>query len=979
MEATILLVEDNPITRKMVRYALEQKSIGVREAPDGRSALKAVEGWRPDLVLQDLVLPDMDGFELATQLRALLENPRVPILAFSGLLSKLEEARISRVGFDDHLVKPVEPSRLIQVIRAHLPQPEQSKDRFGQGRRLLVADDDPAQAKLAALRLGRFGFATEVVHDGVAALARLKENPPDVVLADVMMPQMDGFGLCLAVRRAPALRHIPIILVTSSYIDDADRQLAERAGANVYISRSPDFREVVEYLREFLVRPATSEPKVAQDPVEVEREHNRRVFLQLERQVALNSGMAQRCAILSAELAILSGISNALARQEDVSSALDETLATTFDAGGISIGALCLFSPNEPTQVRSFGVESWASGRLVDFFGDLEEARQLLAAGQVVPLPADGVLPNTTRALKEAKVQSALLVPLVHRNQPLGALLLASRTTTLTDEDRIDFASGVASQITHAVALTQAFEEKQASELAARNTAATLQAMMNCIADGVAVADEEGHFLFWNRAAESILGLKATTTARVGEENALPGLFLPDKFTPFPPQEHPLARAVYGESVDRVEMFARHEGLPKGAWLSVSSRPLMDAGGEHRGGVAVFRDVTAERVAQEQLMVSDRMASVGMLAAGVAHEINNPLAAVHANLSYAVKEMADLSPEVKGSPVLVGVGEALEDAREGSKRVREIIRDLKIFSRAQEERHEAIDIEKVLDSSVRMAWNEIRHRARLVKDYGSVPTVGGHESRLGQVFLNLLVNATQAIPEGRADSNTIRVVTRRHESGRVLVELNDTGPGIPPEVLKKLFTPFFTTKPAGVGTGLGLAICQRIVSALGGEIQVSSEIGRGTSFQVFLPILEENEVKRPSTQPDSVAPFRGRVLVVDDDAFVGVAVKRILAQEHEVVVYNSARDALGVISTGTRFDVILCDLMMPTMSGMEFFEELAKCAPGQEQRMIFLTGGAFTVVGREFLDKIPNARLEKPFEVEQLRHMVNRKLEKLGR
>ena len=167
--------------------------------------------------------------------------------------------------------------------------------------------------------------------------------------------------------------------------------------------------------------------------------------------------------------------------------------------------------------------------------------------------------------------------------------------------------------------------------------------------------------------------------------------------------------------------------------------------------------------------------------------------------------------------------------------MREIVRDLKVFSRAQEDRRGAVDVEKVLESTLRMAQNEIRHRAKVVKVYGQVPRVDANEGRLGQVLLNLIVNAVQAIPEGNYESNAITITTKvDHDT--VLVSIADTGSGIPPEVQRRLFTPFFTTKPAGVGTGLGLAISHRIVTGLGGQLDFVSEVGKGTTFRVRLPI-----------------------------------------------------------------------------------------------------------------------------------------------
>ncbi len=317
----------------------------------------------------------------------------------------------------------------------------------------------------------------------------------------------------------------------------------------------------------------------------------------------------------------------------------------------------------------------------------------------------------------------------------------------------------------------------------------------------------------------------------------------------------------------------------------------------------------------------------------------------------------------------------LKDVREGAERVRRVVRDLKLFSRSDEMTTGPVDLRPVLDFTIEMAQNEIRHRARLVKDYGvDLPLVEGNEGKLGQVFLNLLVNAAHSIPEGRIEQNEIRVVTRVDEKGRVVVEIRDTGEGIPADRLPRIFVPFFTTKAIGFGTGLGLSTSHGIVTALGGSIQVKSEVGRGSVFRVVLPVA----ARAPATVPlakasePALALQRGRVLVVDDDPMVAAVVRRVLGREHDVVVVTSGRAALEHLHSAERVDVILCDLMMPEMTGMDLHEELARVRPDDAQSMVFLSGGAFTSRAREFLERVPNERFEKPFDLGAMRSLVRR-------
>lgn len=370
----------------------------------------------------------------------------------------------------------------------------------------------------------------------------------------------------------------------------------------------------------------------------------------------------------------------------------------------------------------------------------------------------------------------------------------------------------------------------------------------------------------------------------------------------------------------------------------------------------------------EQLLFTDRMVSVGTLAAGVAHEINNPLAVVSANLEMSVERLV-----ASGAGSLQEVQAILREAREAADRIRGIVQDLRSLSRPDEEQLGAIDVHRVLDSSIRIAWNEIRHRADLIKDYGDVPPVHANEAKLGQVFLNLFINAAQAIPEGMADKNQIRIRTTREDFGYVTVEISDTGSGIPNNILHRIFDPFFTTKPIGVGTGLGLAICHRIVASLGGEIRVDSKLGQGTVFRVALPASRQkpvNDDNKPTKAPQP-AKRRGQILVIDDEQMLCSALKRMLSPEHDVTTMTSAIDALKILKEGTSYDVILCDLMMPMMTGIDLYMEIQQSRPELTGRLIFMTGGAFTDRAQEFLNRVPNMRLDKPVNAQNLRALIN--------
>jgi CheY-like chemotaxis protein len=281
-----------------------------------------------------------------------------------------------------------------------------------------------------------------------------------------------------------------------------------------------------------------------------------------------------------------------------------------------------------------------------------------------------------------------------------------------------------------------------------------------------------------------------------------------------------------------------------------------------------------------------------------------------------------------------------------------------------------VDLARVLETSMAIALTEVRHRARLDKRVGPLPLIPGDEARLGQVFVNLLVNAAQAIPAGSIDLNRI-TVTAEVRGPFVAVEVADTGAGITPELRARVFEPFFTTKDAASGTGLGLAISQNIVQEHGGRIELESTPGRGSLFRVLLPLTAP---ALPSPMPDvpaapaaePVAPLR--VLVIDDDDLVLTTIQRMLRGDHLATAVPTAVQALDLLRAGRRFDVVLCDLMMPQMTGMAFHREVEALDPSLAPGIVYMTGGAFAPEAREFLNRIgPAACLEKPFTPEALR------------
>jgi len=453
---TILLVEDNPITRKMFRVTLETAGYAVREAGNGREALELAGGDPPALIVQDVRLPGMSGFDLAERLHALPQCAEIPIIAMSGLLTRDEEKRIAAVLFHEFLAKPVAPSLLLEAIRAHLPVASEGAGSAAAPRgRILVADDEPIQRKLTVRRLTDAGYAVEAAVDGEDALARARHDPPDAIVSDVLMPKLDGYGLCRAVRQDPRLAHLPVVLASSAYVEQEDRDLAVKMGADALVTRTPDLGAVIAAL-ETSRSPDRVAPRVIVHEFTTSV-HLQRVVHQLERQLAMTATLVQRNAALAAQLAAIDGISRVLIGTTDPDQAAEEVLARCLEAGGVSEGALYLRNPGSGLSLRAaIGFAGVRRALLEMFFGHPDLLEQLISAHSVLPLPSPVISETANRGILERSGVVGLVIATIPADEkPAGALVMGSQGAGLDTEEWLTFARVVGTQLGYALALTQ--------------------------------------------------------------------------------------------------------------------------------------------------------------------------------------------------------------------------------------------------------------------------------------------------------------------------------------------------------------------------------------------------------------------------------------------------------------------------------------------------------------------------------------------
>ena len=514
-------------------------------------------------------------------------------------------------------------------------------------------------------------------------------------------------------------------------------------------------------------------------------------------------------------------------------------------------------------------------------------------------------------------------------------------------------------RLTHVIVAFIDITREVAAEAQRRTVESRLQFVCSHAPIVIWLADNQGNVTLSEGAGLEALGFKA------GE---LVGRNVFDLYGGHPTIPGYLRRVIAGESL----WYTVEVGeVVFETWLS----PVYGPSGEQIGFMGMGNDVSQVRKLQKTAIQNDRVMALGTLAASVAHEINNPLTYVLVESEAATREVdalerlvgslaAAAAPEVRGS--LSRLREHLAPIRAGTTRIASITRDLKSFSRADESTLSAVNLRAIVESVLKLVAKEVEARARLVLDLYDTSPVTGNEARLTQVVLNLIVNAYQAVPQGAPAQNQVKVATRS-EGSRVIVEVSDSGPGVPPQDRERIFEPFFTTKAIGVGTGLGLFVCRNVVRGFAGEVEVHDAPGGGALFRVVLPAAQG-----PARAPDAVSAAAtpdttgAHIVLVEDDRMVARAfMLRLREAGYRVTIFHDGRSGIdGLLAMpDDQIDLIFCDLMMTGMTGMDLAAALTSRAPAKAAKLVLMTGGAFSAEASEFVARHQDRIVDKPFDI----------------
>jgi len=655
----------------------------------------------------------------------------------------------------------------------------------------------------------------------------------------------------------------------------------------------------------------------------------------------------------------------------------DKALARAVDLCFVrfELGALCAFRIADGAYhlVASHGLGPTAKARL-ERVADREMAGML--GGPPIILRQDMSASDECTALCDEsgalEMRSAIFAPLVHARRRLGALLVIGHAGDVLGPPARATWEPIVNTIAVALRAADDFERVVALEAEKRQLVDNLPLIVARFDAGT------GALLFVNGAVHRVLGVRPSDALNAfGLERSLADAIERDASR--------LARDRAARGIHSAWENRRYRHVD-GRVLTLREcvYPVFDAGRSIHAVEIIAYDVTTEIEARRELMQADRLAALGALAAGVAHEINNPVAFI----SLAAGQLGKLVAQVERGEIGAAdrVREVAEEVRESAARIADIVGELKLFTRIGDGSIACpVDLNRILETALALTSRELRRHARLDVHLGELPVAPGAFVNLGHAFVNLLMNAAQAIDskvarasQGGAEEepNVVRVETFLRDAC-IVVRVEDTGIGIDERVLPRIFEPFFKTDTAGGGAGLGLAIAHDLVRRVGGDIRVESRRGHGTTFEVILPFEHADEAvdvpassrteepkQPPSTKGQPLGEILPRVLIIDDERALVRALARQLSDRYDVDTASTARDALAQLSV-REYEAVVCDLRMPEQSGPQIYEDVRNRSSDQASRFIFTTGGSFGTSDDELHEHASATGLpvlEKPFD-----------------
>ncbi len=850
---------------------------------------------------------------------------------------------------------------------------------------VLVVEDSPTQGEHLRALLEAGGYTVTLATTGRGALAAARRDPPTVIISDIVMPEMDGYVLCRQIKADEALEGTPVVLVTA-LSGPHDIIKALECGADGVIRKPYDEQYLLSRVSHLCANRELRKSEKAQTGLEIDiagERHlvsaERRQILDLlistyEEAVHLNEEVSTRQRELERSAQTLQGlygIAEGLNRATSEDDVAAIALERAMELPGVQAGWIAL--RGDDGTFRLLGTRGLPPALTAPeaMEGDCR-CRRMLSAGELDRAANILECERLQRAAGSAGgLRYHASVPLWVGDRTLGVMNLAGLSAGLFSDEGLKMLDGIGNQVAVALERTRLLQHlesevlKRTADLAAEvaererteETRRRLTAILEATTDFVAMGHADGRVVYYNRAARRMLG--------IAEHEDISTIRIADT--------HPAwaGRLVMEEAIPA----ALRDGIWSGetAFLSPDGReiPVLQLIIAHKtadGRIEFFstiaRDITERKRAEEARRQSEKLAAMGELVAGVAHELNNPLAVI------------------TGHAALLGLAEAggprqsrAEKIARAAERCSRIVRNFLALARQYPQEREEVRLGQIVDGVVELLAYQFRvDNVEVVIDLpDDLPPLWADPHQLQQLVVNLATNAHHAVrtsPPPRRLAFTARADRSR---SRMVLEVADSGPGIPPEIQERIFEPFFTTKPPGEGTGLGLSLCRGIVESHGGALRVESQPGRGATFVVELPVQTPPAGVLQTPAAAAQAPVTGRtLLVVDDDPDVADVIAEMLVSDgHRVEKAANGVVALEMLETRT-YDAILSDVRMPELDGPALYREVARRHPDLARRFVFLTGDTLNGETSAFLEKSRAPSVAKPFSLEEIRRVIER-------
>jgi PAS domain S-box-containing protein len=827
---------------------------------------------------------------------------------------------------------------------------------------ILIVDDVAANRKVLVTLLRFHGHRVIEAQGGAGALDLARTNRPDLVITDVLMPDMDGYELVRQLRLDPALSRMPVVFYTAHYGEREARALALSGRVSYVLTKPAESEQVLIVVARALAGQSEPGSSPADTPLApaFDREHLRLVTDKL-------SEKADDLRTANARLRAVINIGLELAAERESDRLLHRVCVAARDLFGATYVTLGILDRQNLTVQRFFscgtdgdcavdGGPCLKPGDLVPgIFRTVVVERRTLRGFNPGGDPAKLELPAL-----HPEVKAFLAAPIASSAHVYGWIcLVGNEGRAFTDDDE-QLLLALSGQVGRIYELEHEILERQHAESALRAAEERMRFTLEAAGVGIWDIDYTTGVLRWSEILERQYGLNAGCFG--GTFEAFIGCVHPD--------DRESVREALGKAMKSgTDFIVEHRTIwPDGTvrWLSSAGRIHLAGNGEPVRALGISTDVTERRTLEAQYLQAQKMEAIGRLAGGVAHDFNNLLTVI---IGYCELLLADFDPQDPRHADIAEIQSAGASAAG-------LTRQLLAFSRKQILEPIRLDLNAVVTHMRPMLGRLIGVELKIVLRLSpELALLKADRGQIEQILMNLAVNARDAMPRGGTltiETDNVDLdenYTRRHFSVKpgpyVVLTVTDTGAGMTPAVQARLFEPFFTTKGTGQGTGLGLATVHGIVTRSGGSVNVYSELGRGTSFKVYFPradasaeIAKTPMVARPGTP-------RETVLVVEDEEPIRELATRFLERQgYSVLVAANADEALRLIQSDATIDVLLTDVVMPGASGPELTDRLLALQPAL--KVIYMSGYTEAAIVQHGILNPGLAFLNKPFTSETL-------------